>query len=181
MDRISLNGFIERLIDSSGSDQEAREAIVEFANSMKGSSHLQFRGLIQKPGGTFTGQTPEHGSVQVDDDKPETKEFSRGTVQERVGYYKVWKQKDWVHISHFWKSDVETASDAEMSQQWVLALDRTGNPQWFGERGLKHIYTFKLGSVIILDVGREMFEERWGVSVGKQHKGAFAIALTIAT
>ena len=143
MDRIALNGYIEKLIETKGHDEESREAVVEFARGMKGSSPFQFRGVMQKPGGSFTGQTPEHGSVQVDDDKPETREFSRGVVQERAGHYKVWRQKEWIHISHFWKAEIATQSESEMAQQWVLALDKDGHAEWFGERGLKHLYTLR--------------------------------------
>jgi len=179
MDRFELNGFIERLIDSNGHDAEARNAVLEFALGIQGSSPIQLRGIVQKPGGSFTGQTPEHGAVKVDDGKPETKEFSHGSVLERVGYYKVWRQKDWVHISHFWKAEAETMSEAEQSQQWVLALSKSNEPEWFGERGIKHLYTLRLTKLLTIIFSREMFEERWGPSLKKQHKGALAIAVSI--
>jgi hypothetical protein len=179
MDRIELNGYIERLIDSNGQDAEARKAVVDFALGMQGSSPIQLRGILQKPGGSFTGQTPEHGNIKVDDDKTETKEFSHGSVLERVGYYKIWRQKDWIHISHFWKSEAETMSETEQSQQWVLALNKANEPEWFGERGIKHLYTLRLTKLLTIDFSREMFEERWGPSLKKQHKGALAIAVSI--
>jgi hypothetical protein len=179
MDRLLLNGYIERLIDTKGHDAEAREAVAEFARSMKGSSPFQVRGVMQKPGGSFTGQTPEHGPVQVDDEKPETKEFSRGLVQERAGYYKLWRQDQWIHISHFWKAEMETQSEAEMAQQWVLALNKDGQAQWFGERGLKHLYTLRLTRLFAIEFSREMFEEQWGTSIDRQHKGTLVVAVSV--
>lgn len=180
MDRILLNGYIERLIDSQGHDEEARDAIAGFAREIRGSSPIQLRGIMQKPGGSFSGQTPEHGSVKVEDDKPETKEFSRGIVQERAGYHKIWRQDRWIHISHFWKSEVETYSEAEMAQQWVLALDRQGRPEWFGERGIRHLFTFRLTRLLAIDFSREVYEERWGTSIDKQHKGTLVVAVSVS-
>ena len=177
--RIELNGMIERLIDSNGHDAEARDTIVEFAMQMKGSSAFQFKGLYQKPGGTISGQT-EHGQMEIKDDKPETKEFSSGSVQERVGYFKLWRQKEWIHISHFWKSEIETASENEITQQWVLALDKNNAAEWFGERGIKPLFSLKLTKFLTIEFSREMFEERWGPSINRQHKGAIAIAVTIS-
>lgn len=179
MDRIELNGCIEKLIDSKGHDAEARRAIVEFALGMKGSSPFQMQGIIQRPGGSISGQTPQHGQVQVEDERPETKEFSAGSVQERVGYYKVWRQKEWIHISHFWKANETTTSEVEDAQQWVLVLNKENQPEWFGERGMKHLYTLRMTKVLTIEFSREMFEERWGPSVMKQHKGALAIAVSI--
>lgn len=179
MDRIELNGHIERLIDSNGHDAGARDAILSFALGMKGSSPFQFRGIYQKPGGKVSGQTPQHGQVEVEDERPETKEFSSGAVLERVGYYKIWRQKDWIQISHFWKAELETASEVEMARQWVLALDKRNQPAWFGERGIKHLYTLRLTRLLSINFSREMFEERWGPSPSKQHKGALVLAVTI--
>ena len=179
MDRIELNGHIERLIESNGHDAEARAAIVEFALGMKASASFQFRGLYQKPGGTVSGQTPQHGSVEIKDDHPETKEFTTGSVQERVGYYKIWRQKNWIHISHFWKADVETQSEVEDAQQWVLALDANDAPEWFGERGLKHLYTLTMTRVLRINFSQEMFEERWGETVNRRHKGGLVVAVSV--
>ena len=180
MDRIELNGQIERLIDSDGHDEEARRAIVDFGLSIQGSSSFQFKGLYQKPGGTVSGQTPQHGQVEVKDEHPETREFSSGSVLERVGYYKIWRQREWIHIAHFWKSEIETSSETEMARQWVLALDHSNQPEWFGERGVKHLFTLRLTKILRIEFSREMFEERWGPTVKRQHKGAIAIAVTIS-
>lgn len=179
MDKFELNTLIERLIDSNGHDAEARAAVLDFALKMKGSSNLQIRGIVQKPGSGFSGQTPQHGQVSVDDDRPETKEFSSGAVQERIGYYKIWRQKDWIHISHFWKAETETMSETETSQQWVLALDKKSRPEWFGERGIKHLYTLRMTKLLQIVFSREMFEERWGPTVRAQHKGALVVAVSI--
>lgn len=178
MDRIELNGYIERLIDSNGCDAEARQAVLEFASRIKGSASFQLRGILQKPGGSITGQTPQHGEVKIED-SPETTEFSHGSVLERVGYYKLWRHKNWIHISHFWKADDGTLSETEMAQQWVLALDRKNQAEWFGERGLQHLFTLRLTKLLVIEFHREMFEERWGPSVSRRHKGALAIGVNI--
>lgn len=179
MDRLELNACIERLIDSNGHDAEARQAVLAFARDMKGSSNLQIRGVVQSPGDGVSGQTPEHGQVQVDDDRPQTREFSAGSVLERVGYYKIWRHKDWIHIAHFWKSDTATMSEVEMAKQWVLAVGKHGEAVWFGERGVEHLYSLRLTRLLRIQFSREMFEERWGPDVDSRHKGALVVAVTV--
>ena len=99
MDKLVLNGYIERLIASKGHDEEAREAILAFAKTIRKSSRVQIDASLSLPGSTVTGQTPAQGTVQIRDDQVETKEFSRGLAVERVGYYKLWWQQNWLLIA----------------------------------------------------------------------------------
>jgi hypothetical protein len=67
----------------------------------------------------------------------------------------------------------------EMAKQWVLALDKRDQAIWFGERGIKHLYTLRLTRLLNISFSREMIEERWGPSPKKHHKGALVLAVTI--
>ena len=153
-------------------------AIVEFAKTLRNANRFQLEASASLPGNTVTGQTPEHGSIQVEDDRPRTKEFSAGVSRARVGYYKIWRQKRWIFISHFWKSDTGTESDTELGQQWVLAVDKKQEPVWFAERGRRHLGTLNLGFFSI-EIGRDFYPETWGQSHGKEHKGAYAVVICI--
>ena len=102
-------------------------------------------GAIIRPGSTVSGQTPEHGTVKVEDEKTERREFEKGVIQERVGFYKLTRQKNLLVISHFWKSDLGTQSETELAPEWALALDRAGSPDWFGERAVKPVFRLPLG------------------------------------
>jgi hypothetical protein len=92
----------------------------------------------------------------------------------RVGYYKLSRHKKgkefWIEISHFWKSDLGTQSETEPAQRWILATDRAGAPIWFGEVGARHIGTLRLTRALVVQLSRDMCEERWGPSPGKLHK-----------
>ena len=179
VDRLELNAQIERLIDSRGHDEEARAALAAFGAGLKPGSPVQMLGAIIKPGSTVSGQTPEHGTVKVEDEKPERKEFEKGVIQERVGFYKLTRQKNLLVISHFWKADVGTQSETELAPEWALALDRWGSPEWFGERAVKPLLRIPLGSLAI-DVTRNVYVESWGTGPGRHHNGALMVAVSLS-
>ncbi len=179
MDRLELNAQIERLIDSKGEDEEARAALAEFASGLKPGSPVQMLGAIIRPGSTVSGQTPEHGTVKVEDEKTERREFEKGVIQERVGFYKLTRQKNLLVISHFWKSDLGTQSETELAPEWALALDRAGSPDWFGERAVKPVFRLPLGGLVI-DVTRNVYVESWGGWPGRHHNGALMVAVSLS-
>jgi hypothetical protein len=182
MDRFALNSYIERLIDAKGHDEEARQVLAEFGSRLS-TSKVSVEGVIKHSGDKFSGQTPQHGQIQIEDDKEQTKEFSAGGQQERVGYFKLAREKYQkerrISITHFWKADLETMSEVELPQQWVLATDQEGVPLWFGERGMKHITTLRMTKFVGLAISREMFRESWGPSPETDHKGRLVFALTV--
>lgn len=183
MDRLRLNSQIERLIESKGHDEASRNAVAEFALTIRTPSPVEIETLYRGSGGAMSGQTPEHGQVQIGEDKPDAHEFSRGVVRERVGYYKLaryqLRRKHWVVISHFWKADETTQSETELAQEWVLALDGDNRPLWFGERGFKHLWALKLTKYLQLQISRELYPETWGPTPGAVHKGALHFDVTI--
>jgi hypothetical protein len=179
VDRLELNAYIERLIDSRGHDEEARGVLAEFAANLDPGSPVQMLGAIVKPGSSVSGQTPEHGTVKVEDEKEERREFEKGVVQERVGLYKLMRQKNLLVISHFWKADLGTQSETEPAPEWALALDRAGWPMWFGERAVKRLFRVPIGPLVI-DVTRNVYVESWGGWPGRQHNGALMVAVSFS-
>jgi len=177
-EKLELNAQIERLVDSKGHDEEARSAVAQFGRGIRQGSPMSFKAEVTKKGDTIVGQT-EHGTVAAEDERPETKEYSAGEVVERIGYYKLWRQKRWIHMSHFWKSDLGTESEAEMAQEWALALDRKSEPEWFGERARHVVFSFHLTKALQVVVSRNVFVESWGPQEGRRHHGGFIIAVTV--
>jgi hypothetical protein len=177
--KLELNAYIERLIDSKGHDEEAREAVSDFGRGIPQGSPVSFNAAVTKPGDTVLGQTPEQGTVLAGDDRPETKEYSRGEVVERIGYYKVWRMRRWICLSHFWKSTLGTESEAELAQEWALALDKSGTPEWFGERARKLLFSFHLTRALVVNVSRNIFVESWGLEQGKRHAGGLLVEITV--
>ena len=177
-----MNSLIERLVDSLGHDAEARDAVVAFGLWMKESASFEVQGKIITPGGKISGQTPQHGNIEIKDDREKTKDFSHGVTRERIGYYKLWKQKlrkrTWIFISDFWKADEGTQSETEMARQWALLLEPDGRPAWFGERGIKEIMRIPLG-VGTICFRREMYRATWGASSGQEHKGGLRMEFVI--
>jgi hypothetical protein len=177
-EKLELNAHIERLIDSKGHDAEARQIVAAFGRGIRQASPISFNAAITKPGDTILGQT-EHGTVLAGDDRPETKEYSKGEVVERIGYYKVSRLRRWICLSHFWKSDPGTESETELSQEWALALDKSGAPEWFGERARYPVGGFRLTRALVVQVSRNVYVESWGPADGKQHHGGFVIEIVI--
>jgi hypothetical protein len=181
VDRLELNAHIERLIESRGGDAQARAALEEFACTLKRASPVALEGMISRPGGTVSGQTPEHGSVQVDDDRARTTEFSKGVVRERVGYYKLTRQtKDLLIISHFWKADEGTQSETELAPEWAMGLDADGKAAWFGERARKPVFRLPFTRHLVIDVSRDVYVETWGPALESQHKGGYFVAVIVS-
>jgi hypothetical protein len=181
MDRLELNAHIERLIESRGADAQARAAIEQFASTMKRASKVAVEGKISRPGGNVSGQTPEHGSVQIEDDRPQTTEFAKGVSRERVGYYKLTRQtKDLLLITHFWKADPGTESETELAPEWAMGLDDSGRAAWFGERARKPVCRLPFTRHLVIDVSRDVYVETWGPSIESHHKGGYYVAVIVS-
>jgi hypothetical protein len=177
--KLELNACIEKLVDSKGHDPEARNVVAEFGRSIRQGSPMSFSAAVTKSGDSVLGHTPEHGTILAGDDRPETKEYSRGEIVERVGYYKVWRQRRWICMSHFWKSTPGTESETELAQEWALAVDKKGTPEWFGERARQRMFSFRLTRMLVVVVSRNVFVETWGSADGKQHHGGFLVEVTV--
>jgi hypothetical protein len=176
--KLELNAHIERLIDSKGHDAEARQSVADFGRGIRGGSPISFNAAITKPGDTFLGQT-EHGTVLAGDDRPETKEYSKGEIVERIGYYKVSRLRRWICLSHFWKADQGTESQTEMAQEWALALDKSGTPEWFGERARYRMFGLRWTRALDIIVSRNVFVESWGPVEGKKHHGGYLVEVVV--
>lgn len=182
MDRLALNAMLERLLDSDGRDEEARQALATFTQGMKRSSPWRFYSHISTPGDRISGQTDIGTTLEVEDERPIDREMSLGVCEERVGHYKLLRQGGELEITHFWKADPGTASETEMAQSWRLCLNGSNEPVWFGEKALKHLFTLPLiGRFVQVVVSRELFLKRWGKHGPEIRRGALAIQVEITT
>jgi hypothetical protein len=119
------------------------------------------------PGGKVSGETPQQGLVEIAE--PErTTEFSKGIHRERVGHFKLSRarknrRESWIIVEHFWKSDIGTQSESELTQEWVLAVDHPGNALWFAERAVRHISTLRATRYFTIEITRSVYPEKHGV------------------
>jgi hypothetical protein len=176
VDRLHLNAAIERLIESKGSCDESRRTVYEFGSRLRPLSRVSGSLQMQSPGDTFSGNTPEHGNVQLTDDE-EVRSFAFGRVRERVGHYKIWREREGrrrhkVVVAHFWKLDEGTESTAEEPQVWCISCGKDG-PSWFGERASRTVWTFGF------NLCRHEFIEQWGAHIGKRHHAGWSIELVL--
>lgn len=180
-DKLVLNSYIERLIDSRGHDAEARGVVAEFGRTLIRGSRFGLKARLPRSGDSVRGFTAEHGTVQIEDSRNESKEITIGDRTERVGYYKVCRapHKSWISISHFWKADEGTESETELAQEWALAVDAKGLPVWFAERAMRTVWTLRLTSAFELNIEREIYPEMWGPHEGSEHLGGFHVGIVL--
>lgn len=180
--RFALNAQIERLIDSRGHDENARDEVAAFGRTLSRSSRFEMEMRVEESGGSVSAQTPQHGTVRIEDARQKSREIHYGEHKERIGYYKLWRetQQNWICISHYWKSDAGTQSETELPRQWALALDNSGSPAWFAERAMRALWTLRLTKALVLTINREIYTEEWGSEEGKEHNGGIHIALVVS-
>src|ERR1035438_10510581 len=82
--KLELNAAIEHLIESSGSDAEAREILASYATSIQSNSSAAMDISAQSSGGSLSGATPESGTVKIELDSKHEKEWKFGEKSMRV-------------------------------------------------------------------------------------------------
>lgn len=82
--KFELNAAIERLIESSGNDAEAREILVSYAITMQSDRGASMDISARSTGGSFSGATPENGTVKVELDSEHKREWSFGQNSKRT-------------------------------------------------------------------------------------------------
>jgi hypothetical protein len=172
--RLEWNATIERLIESSGEDAEARMAIASLGATLRPMKGLAVDAGIGLNADHVSGATPEHGNIEIDPGGTEKKSLrlGLGTV-ERIGYYKISRLRhrrflslpyeDLILIHHHWKSDLTTGSETEPPEAWCLCCDPQMEPVWFGRIGYR-IMRWGWLSVIISEI-----QELWGPNPDTLH------------
>jgi hypothetical protein len=136
-DRLQLNAAIVSLIEKDGDDLEAARLLVWFAGRFKVSSdslHVRLT-TKNKQNTSFTGHTDEFGDVSVNDGGQEQRQTKvlKGELHEvLVGHYRVWRTKETVHFTHFWKSRLTSlGSDFANPPVYMVEFDYVLNPLAF--------------------------------------------------
>jgi hypothetical protein len=178
--KFELNAAIERLIESSGNDADAREILISFAMTMQSDRSASVDISAQSSGGSFSGATPQNGTVKIELDSGDKREWSFGENSKRVGYYKLSRittkplfrevKEERILITHFWKADAGAKSDSEEAEAWCLACNSKMEPLWFGQVGSLELFHLGPFSVIFREA-----RETWGRNLGTAHPHALHI------
>lgn len=134
---MSVNAAIEQLLADTDNWEEPAQEIIDNCNHISRDLPLVFwrSSHIKSDGDVITGQASGQGNVTIrDKPKDEYKEFVFGRSYERVGYFKVWKERNGnLGIRHWWKSDFETKSpDDHGPPEYCLGFDeKTLRPKYF--------------------------------------------------
>jgi hypothetical protein len=183
--KFELNAVIERLINSNGSDNQARDELSSFASSLLPEGDLRMDVSVDHPGGNFSGHTPQHGNVTVSDNSEQKTEWSFGETMVRVGYFKVSRSickkafkpgaiEQRIVITHFWKSDPTTESESESPEAWCLSCNAKMEPVWFGQFASRQLLHFGY-----LSLYKREIHETWGNHPGSIHSHGLHIGVFV--
>lgn len=74
-----------------------------------------------RSGGGFTGVSPGHGNVKVDDGEPVSTTRSIGGEPERIGQFRIWRDKgNRIKFAHYWGFDLATQSEDNPPIEYVI-------------------------------------------------------------
>jgi hypothetical protein len=181
--KLELNVILERLIESSGQDTEARAVIASIASELRPKGGVTLDATLVSKGGKFSGLTPAHGNFEIDNDEKQTKrmQIGAGTV-ERVGFYKIsrttvkrfFRRKQLRVIIHqFWKAEEDTASETEHPGAWCLVCTSKMEPIWFGRFAYRPI---SFGPLVLTVT---QIHELWGERPGRVHAHDIKIDVSV--
>lgn len=153
-ERMLVNAAIEKVIAVADDDGSSARIVIEYGSKLKQAGLLQVeRTKISGPsGGGISGVSPGYGKVdfnQGDTDNSESVESNFGIEKDRVGYYRLWKEKDGLlKFHHFWKSDLSTeGSDGEKpNEYWLGYCPITLDPKFFGVVQTRWVFSIALGA-----------------------------------
>jgi hypothetical protein len=164
IDRMQVNAAIEQLLAGTDQWEERAQVIVNNCKHIPPKSLLviDYSSTTKSDGESITGHAPGQGNVTIHD-KPtdEHKEFVFGKPHERIGYFKVWKERRGeLGIKHWWKADLGTKSlDDVGPPEHYLGFDKdTFRPKYFCVVRERLIF-----SIPGLRLSREYLEPIYGV------------------
>lgn len=146
VDKLMLNAAIERLIAREDDDCSAMRTVIAYGSKLSRGNHASFEGSLdlKSSGDAVSGHTAEQGNVTIEDkDKEVHKECAFGIRKERIGHFKIWKEREGlIMFHHFWKSDIATQVEKEdMPEVYHLGYDeKTFEPEYFGYEHARTIF-----------------------------------------
>lgn len=164
--RMAVNAAIEKLIARADDDGEAARVVVAYGSRLKksGPVSIEYASITKSSGDEVSGYSPGHGDISIkDNEREERKEWAFGVHKDRVGHFRLWKEKEGLlQFHHFWKSDTTTQSvDGEAPEEYHLGYDPFSlEPKYLGVCRKRIVATFWFG--LSVKISREFLEEIYG-------------------
>jgi len=161
MDRMLVNAAIERLINKNASGEDAM-VVIKFCENFPVKKGLAIQYTSDSTDQSNVTGATEHGDIKIESSEKKHTEFDFGIKKERVGYYKVWKEKKNVlAIQYYWKSDTSTESESGPPPEYRLAYNKDLSPRFFAQIVFKPWATFRSGSQVT-SIGYDKLEVFYG-------------------
>lgn len=166
VERMMVNAAIEKLIARSDEDGQAARIVVEYGSKLKksGKVKIEYLSNTKSSGDEISGYSPGQGEITIKDkEREEQKEWAYGVHKDRVGYFRLWKEKEGLlQFHHFWKSSITTKSiDDEGPDEYRLGYNPTSlEPKYLGILRKRVVLTLWLG--ITLEISRYYLEQVYG-------------------
>lgn len=163
--RMAVNAAIEKLIGRMDDDGQAAQVVVAYGSQLKKSNSLQmeYTRTNKSSGDKVSGYSPGLGEVTIHDAKREEhREWSSGVHKDRVGYYRLWKEKDGLLVlHHFWKSSIATQVTDDDPEVYHLGYNPVSlEPLYFGVQRERIVCRVWLGCT--LEISRLCLEQIYG-------------------
>lgn len=154
INRFEVNAAIEQLLAGTESWEEHARVIIRNCHELhpKKMVGLSIGSLPGKDEESITGHSPGVGNVTVkDEQKKEREGVEFGIYRERIGYFKVWRQRGTeIGLKYWWKADLETQNpdEPEQTPEYYLGYDKeTLQPKYFGVEREKKVMRFLMGTL----------------------------------
>lgn len=164
--RMAVNAAIEKLIARADDDGEAARVVVDYGSKLKksGPVQIEYASSTKSSGDEVSGYPPGQGEITIKDkEREEQKEWALGVHKDRVGYFRLWKEREGqLQFHHFWKSSITTKPiDGEGPEEYHLGYDPASlEPKYLGIRRKRIVVTLWLG--ISLEISRFYLEQIYG-------------------
>ncbi|HSE35476.1 MAG TPA: hypothetical protein VLB83_05140 [Candidatus Paceibacterota bacterium] len=136
-ERMLINAAIEKLLAQSDESYEAARVVIDYGQRLKSASatQLEIASRAHDSHEHTSGYSPGIGEINLEHDTPtEQREYTFGISRDRVGYYRLWKQKEGqICFQHYWKSDANTNPGDDTSDIYYLGYcTKKLEPKYFG-------------------------------------------------
>jgi hypothetical protein len=149
INRLAVNAAIEKLLAGTDKWEEHARIIIRNCHLLRPRGYIVLGvgpTTVETDEEIVTGHCPEGSDISIHDTpRKETREWEFGISRERIGYFKVWRERDSeIGIQHWWKASMGTRSPEDPGPlEYFLGYDKTNlEPMYFGAEHEEPVFTF---------------------------------------
>jgi hypothetical protein len=126
-ERILVGAALYKIATGADEDGEAVKIVIAYGSKLKKSLPFEvgFSSYDKSNGSPVSAHTQEHGQVTIRDEREKNIEKSFGVHKERIGLYRLWKDREGLlRFHHFWKSDMTTSNGGKKPPEFAIGYNK---------------------------------------------------------